>query len=154
MLKLPWNLFGRDKRLAPSERWERDIKVVRHLLFVMPLLSDNRDGAGARFEPAPLLGSAEGTDVTRNKVRRATLGRHKGARYRYWLSTKEVREVAREKRKPIPWQATASGLRWLVRRLPMVEAFYAIVPELWSHPGIHILHSVAADPGTIAGIPD
>ena len=33
---------------------------------------------------------------------------------------------------------TVTGLKWLVRRLDMLEAFYQLAPELWSHESVRI----------------
>ena len=152
MLKLPWKWIRPGERLTSSEKWEQDKNVVRHVLWVMPLLSIKEMAAVIALSEHRcwlLLDQLmEEKQVRRAALnRRAALGGRRVARYRYWLSTRAVREMARAKRGPLPWQVTASGLRWLVRRLPMVEAFYALAPGLWSHPGMDIARPVVAEPG-------
>ena len=123
------------QRLTADEKLQQDKRVILHLLWVMPLLSVK--------EMAVVLALSEHRCwlvldelMKEQRVRRAVLGRRRGARYRYWLSSRTVREVALEEGQPIPWQVTESGLRQLVRRLPMLEEFYALAPGLWSHAGV------------------
>ena len=132
--------------VAPVAPGERDKGIVRSALWQMPLLDVK--------EMAAVTGLAENRCskllkdlISEKQVLRATLGRSKGARHRYWLSRTGVEDVAKETGRPIPWQVTESGLRWLVRRLPMLEEFYALAPKLWSHQGVRIGGRVLLDPG-------
>ena len=69
-------------------------------------------------------------------VTRASLGRARGVRQRWWLTTQGVLQTAGRLGRPIPWQVTETGLRQLIHRLPAVEDLYAVAPRVWSRPDV------------------
>ena len=114
---------------------ELDMRVVRWLLWMMPLIEPNEmasvTGLGANWFYQLLSALRE-----EGLVVRASMGRALGKRYRYWLTTKGVCRVAAETGSPIAWQVTEAGVGWLMRQLPMVEQFYALAPTLMSCAGV------------------
>ena len=118
-----------------AEKHGRDKRDVRRALWHMPLLDVK--------EMRIMTGLSENqcwkllTELMAEKrVLRAKLGRSKGKRFRYWLSAQGVLDVADEMGWRIPWQVTEMGIKWLVRRLHMLEAFYALAPRFWAHDGV------------------
>lgn len=128
---------------APAHTWaalgarerERDEIVVRHALWMMPLLdvialmATTRLGRHRAYRALSSL-------RRRGLVARASLGRTQGVCQRSWLTKQGVLATRYELGLPVPWQTTQIGLRWLVLRLPMVEQFYAVAPELMCHPDV------------------
>ena len=124
-----------DVRLTPLQALEVDKATVRHWLWRMPLQSAHE------------LTTTTGLTLDRiyrvlknlrrhGLVTRASLGRARGVRHRWWLTTRSVLQTAGRLGRPIPWQVTETGLRWLVRRLPAVEDVYAVAPGVWSRPDV------------------
>jgi hypothetical protein len=50
---------------------------------------------------------------------------------RFFLDLKGIYQVRDHYRIPLEWQVTEEGVKWLVQRLRMVEAFYRLLPGLW-----------------------
>ena len=132
-------------QLTPLQAPERDRALVRRSLWMMPL------------QDAQELATATGLSQDRvyrvlknlrrhGLVTRASLGRAGGVRHRWWLTTQGVLRTADELGLPTPWQVTETGLRWLIRRLPAVEAFYGIAPHLFSHPDVLTPHEIYLTP--------
>ena len=135
----PPEKLKRDIRLIQREQLEQDMRQIRRILWTMPLLS--------LYELAKISGLSQNrchrilTRLRKKKkplVARVSLGRRVGVRQRWFLTASGVETVAHETGLPIPWQVTETGLKWLVRRLDMLEAFYQLAPELWGHEGVRI----------------
>ena len=132
-------------QLTPVQAFERDRALVRHSLWMRPL------------QDVQVLTTTTGLSLDRiyrvlknlrrhGLATRASLGRAGGVRQRWWLTTQGVLRTADELGRPIAWQVTENGLRWLIRRLPAVEAFYGIAPRLFSHPDVLTPHQIYQTP--------
>ena len=124
-----------DSLLTPGQIRDRDRAAVRRSLWEMPLQS------AADLAATTGLSSGRVYQVLKHLRRhglatRASLGRIGGVRHRWWLTRQGVLRTADELGRRIPWQVTEKGLRWLVRRLPALEAFYKVAPRLFSHPDV------------------
>lgn len=136
MVCLDWG-YGSFRMMTRKEKFERDLRLLRCALWMMPLLAVKEMERITEIDENrcyQLLGEL----IERSLVTRTTIGRAGGKRYRYWLTSKGVDLVAKETRSTITWQVTERGVGWLMRRLPMVEAFYALVPGLLAHDGVRI----------------
>ncbi len=122
---------------SPEQRFERDLQLMRNALWMMPLLDTKEMARTTGFSENRCYRLLREL-MERKLVTRATMGRAAGKRFRYWLTEKGVRSVADETGCPVPWQVAEAGIGWLVRRLPMVEAIYALAPQLMSHAGMLI----------------
>ena len=134
MVMLDWE-YETFQRFTRMERWERDLMLILRLLWMMPLLEPKGMERITGFRENRCYQLLR-TLSKRRLVIREAMGRREGKRFRYWLTGKGVLLVAAETQSPIPWQVTETGVAWLVRRLPMVEAFYDLVPELMRHKGV------------------
>lgn len=136
MISLDWEYENAFRR-SVQEMLERNLRLTLWLLWMMPLLDVK--------EMAAIIGFSENycyelLSVLRDRklVVRTTMGRAKGQRYRHWLTREGVLKVADETGEPIPWHLSETGIKWLVRRLPLVEAFYGLVSRLWSMEGVRV----------------
>ena len=136
MLVLDWG-YENFPRLTRMKRWERDLRLVLWSLWMMPLLEPKEMKCITGFSENRCYRLLRELSE-RGLVIREAMGRSRGTRFRYWLKAKGVLLVAEETRCPIPWQVTETGVGWLIRRLPMVEAFYALAPELMRHEGVKV----------------
>ena len=105
------------------------------MLWMMPLLS--------ALEMAAVTGLSESscrrrfTELhSRGLITGSRLGRTLNIQQRWWLTTIGVQVVADEFGFQIAWQVAEVGLKWLIRRLPMVESYYRVAPTLWAHPAV------------------
>ena len=124
-----------DSSLTPREIRDRDRAAVRRSLWEMPLQS------AADLAATTGLSSDRVYQVLEHLRRhglatRDSLGRIGGVRHRWWLTRQGVLRTADELGRRFPWQVTETGLRWLVRRLPALEAFYEVAPRLFSRPDV------------------
>ena len=134
-----------DVQLTPLQTLERDKETVRKQLWTMPLQSANELATTTDLSLDRVYKVLK--NIRRHGlVTRASLGRAGGVRQRWWLTTQGVLQTSEDLGLPIPWQVTENGLRWLVRRLPAAEAFYATAPHLFSHPDVLIPHQVHLTP--------
>ncbi len=124
-------------RLTRMNMWERDLRLVLWLLWMMPLLEPKEMERITGFSENRCYKVLRELSKRRLVIREA-MGRSGGKRFRYWLTRKGVLLVAEETRCPIAWQVTETGVGWLIRRLPMVEAFYALAPKLMRHEGVKV----------------
>ena len=141
----PDDQFTAQPQVIPQQAAVRDRVIVQRLLCMMPLQSAHE------------LATTTGLSLDRvykvlknlwrhGLVTRASLGRAEGVRARWWLTTQGVLRTVGELGRPIPWQVTETGLRWLVRRLPAVEAFYAVAPQVWNRPDVLTPHEIFLTP--------
>ena len=124
-----------DDRITPKQALERDKSTVLYALWMMPL-QDAKEVAAATGLSADRTYRVLKNLWRHGRATQASLGRTAGVRQRWWLTTEGVNRVAEERGLPIPWQVTETGLSWLIRRLPMVEEFYALAPLLWGRPDV------------------
>ena len=59
------------------------------------------------------------------------IGRTKRKQRRWFLTRLGVRRVQAIHHGPIDWQVTEQGLKFLIKRIQMVEQFYHLAPVLW-----------------------
>ena len=124
-------------RVTHMNMWERDLRLVLWLLWMMPLLEPKEMERITGFSENRCYKVLRELSKRRLVIREA-MGRSGGKRFRYWLTRKGVLLVAEQTRCPIAWQVTETGVGWLIRRLPMVEAFYALAPKLMRHEGVKV----------------
>ena len=123
----------------------RDQAAVRRWLWTMPLMSAQELAITTGLSLDRIYKVLKNLR-RRGLATRASLGRAGGVRERWWLTTLGVLRTAEELGRPIPWQVTETGLRWLVRRLPAIEAFYAFAPQVWSRPDVLTPHETFLTP--------
>ena len=141
MLQLEYQYDDNDQEqdapLTAEARWARDKVTLERALWKRPLMDVNETSVFTHLTEsrcAKLLRELR----TERRVVRAGLGRGRGKRYRYWLTRNGVLGVAEATGWRIPWQVTETGIKWLIRRLPMVEEFYRLTPNLWSQKGVRL----------------
>ena len=124
-----------DVNLTPKQALDRDGALVRRSLWTMPLQSAHEltISTGLSLDRIYRILKNLGRH---GLVTRASLGRIRRVQKRFWLTTQGVLRTAEELGRPIPWQVTETGLRWLIRRLPAVESFYSIAPQLFGRPDV------------------
>ena len=120
------------------EQRELDIMIIVRWLFMMPFLavpeiSDITKLSDNRIYRLMQALSEEGKVA---KVRVAWLF---NLQDRWFLTTSGVLWAVENLGLEIQWQVTENGLKWLLRRLPMLECFYQLAPKLWTHTGIRHL---------------
>ncbi len=140
MVMLDWEFQNR--KVTSTKAWLRDLMLIRWLLWMMPLLEPKEMACVTGFDENRCYKLLRELMAKKLAIRQA-MGRHKGKRFRYWLTTRGARLVADETGMEVPWQVTERGIAWLVRRLPIVEAFYDLAPNLLRHEGVKLSPVVA-----------
>ena len=149
MLELQYQYNDNDQAqeapLTPEARWARDKGTVERALWKRPLMDVKETSVFTDLTESrcsKLLKELR----TERRVVRAGLGRGRRKRYRYWLTRKGVLGVAEATGWRIPWQVTETGIKRLIRRLPMVEEFYRLAPILWFQKGVHLGNPIYLTP--------
>ena len=114
---------------------KNDVLEIVRFLLMMPLLSV------AEMVPATRLADSRCRRILDDLhadgfVTSTRAGRLHNVQTRSWLTTQGVMLAVRELGVDIPWQASENHIKWLFRRLPMVEIIYRLLTTLWAHPGV------------------
>ncbi len=65
---------------------------------------------------------------------------------RWVLTTSGVRVAMEEMGNSLEWRVTGPGLKQLIQRLPILEAFYRMAHLLWSLDGVERIHPIYWSP--------
>ena len=109
---------------------EEDVLLIISWLWMMPLLS------------LPELAAVSGLPYHRCRTRmlrmydkglvsKASLGMTLDSVDRWFLTTSGVHDAVTRLGYAIEWQVSERGLKFLIQRLPMLEAFYQLALRLW-----------------------